>query len=102
MAASVEDVSELAPAQQPRRGSQLSQRSGKISLPAKISDLYQTYPGDGEGMVQVGVLYCTVLYYCIVLVPDLPRGRRGHGPGRCQSEPLLTLYMRLLSFSIEI
>ena len=62
MAASVEDVSELAPAQQPRRGSQLSQRSGKISLPAKISDLYQTYPGDGEGMVQVSVLYCTVLY----------------------------------------
>ena len=54
MAASVEDVSELAPAQQPRRGSQLSQRSGKISLPAKISDLYQTYPGEGEGMVQVG------------------------------------------------
>ena len=67
MAASVEDVSELAPAQQPRRGSQLSQRSGKISLPAKISDLYQTYPGDGEGMVQVGVLHCTVLY-CTVRV----------------------------------
>merc|ERR1719192_796042 len=53
VAASVEDVSELAPAQQPRRGSQLSQRSGKISLPAKISDLYQPSPGDGEGMVQV-------------------------------------------------
>ena len=36
--------------------------------------MYQTYPGDGEGMVQVGVLvYCTVLYctvlYCTVLFP---------------------------------
>ena len=26
-------------------------RSGKISLPARMSDLYQTYPGDREGMV---------------------------------------------------
>ena len=74
VAASVEDVSELAPAQQPRRGSQLSQRSGKISLPAKISDLYQTYPGDGEGMVQVGVLHCTALY-CTCTKPTPATGR---------------------------
>ena len=28
-----------------------AKRSGKISLPARMSDLYQTYPGDREGMV---------------------------------------------------
>lgn len=26
-------------------------RSGKISLPARMTDLYQSYPGDKEGMV---------------------------------------------------
>ena len=26
-------------------------RSTKISLPARMTDLYQTYPGDSEGMV---------------------------------------------------
>ena len=26
-------------------------RSNKISLPARMTDLYQTYPGDSEGMV---------------------------------------------------
>merc|ERR1711983_339602 len=26
-------------------------RSGKISLPARMTDLYQSYPGDTEGMV---------------------------------------------------
>ena len=38
--------------------SQVSGMSGvrpgqKISLPAKMSDLYQSYPGDTEGMVRV-------------------------------------------------
>ena len=37
--------------------SQVSGMSGvrpgqKISLPAKMSDLYQSYPGDTEGMVR--------------------------------------------------
>ena len=27
-------------------------RSNKISLPARMTDLYQTYPGDSEGMVE--------------------------------------------------
>ena len=27
-------------------------RSTKISLPARMTDLYQTYPGDSEGMVE--------------------------------------------------
>lgn len=41
---------ETMEADRPPSSSQ-AKRSGKISLPARMSDLYQTYPGDKEGMV---------------------------------------------------
>ena len=46
--------------------SQVSGMSGvrpgqKISLPAKMSDLYQSYPGDTEGMVRSVLLLVTRL-----------------------------------------